>query len=213
MLKSRISTKPDMARVSKAVERPGIDPRVWVCTGYVEALGIDEEGPFVDVTCMPTEEVKPCRLASIYTGPGYGFYFPVEKDDEVLVFAPNGDPNAGLVALPGTWSKSDPPPQDMIDEPTNLHLYAKEGVNINVTVSGGGTVKLGSKDAEEAVVLGNTFYDELIKVLDGIKLSFTEVGVGPAASGPNGALKLETFLQPFKAAASSFLSDKVKAEK
>lgn len=157
MLRSRVSSKPDFNRIAQAMKTPGIDPRVWICSGYVKALGVDEEGPFVDVTCTPSEEIVPARLASIYAGPGYGFYIPVELDDEVLIFAPNGDPNEGLIVLPRLWSKSDPPPPDAIKNPQNILLHAKEGASVNIVVSGDAKINLGAVDLQtltDGVVTG-----------------------------------------------------------
>lgn len=182
MLKSRVSTKPDFSRIAQALKIPGIDPRTWVCQGYVEAFGIDEEGPFIDAICTPSEETVPCRLASVYSGPGYGFFFPIEKDDEVLIFAPNGDPNAGLIAMPRPWSKSDPPPQDAIDNPTEILLHAKEGVAINFTVSGGAKVTFGNRDADENFVLGQQWKAMMEALFDAIAAMTHPTGVGP--SGP-----------------------------
>lgn len=157
MLRSRVSRKPDFARIAQAMQTPGIDPRVWVCQGYVHEFGIDEEGPFVDVVCVPSEEIVPCRLAAVYAGPGYGFYFPVDVDDEVLIFAPDGDPNSGLICMPRPWSASDPPPQEAIDNPQNILLHAKEGASVNIIVSGDAKINLGDADLQtltDGVVTG-----------------------------------------------------------
>ncbi len=157
MLKSRVSSKPDFSRLAKAMERPGIDPRCWICTGYVETFAIDEEGPFVDVILMPDERPETARVSSIYSGVGFGVFMPLEKDDEVLVAAPNGDPQEGLVVIARLFSKSDPPPQSALDSNgTDLIVHAKEGANINIIVSGGGTINLGESNlsAQEGVVNG-----------------------------------------------------------
>ena len=53
MFSSRVATTPDVNRISKALERPGIDPRLWICVAYVTKFSIDVEGPLVDVLLMP----------------------------------------------------------------------------------------------------------------------------------------------------------------
>lgn len=146
----KVSSVPDVTRLAKAMSMPGIDPRPWIETAYVTAFHIDEEGPFVDIIMVvdgiPTPETA--RVGSIYAGPGFGFYFPLDVDDEILVFAPGGNANAGLIALPRQWSKSDPPPESAMNEPTNILLHAKEGANINLVVSGDAKINLGDTDLE-----------------------------------------------------------------
>lgn len=156
MLKSRVTGIPDVNRLAKALERPGIDPRVWICLAFVVEFDIDDEGPIVDVLLMPDQIPETARVAAEYSGPNFGFYFPLEKDDEVLVGAPNGNPDEGLVVIKRLWSKSDKPPQESIDDPTNIILHAKEGANINLVVSGDATINLGSASLslEDGIVTG-----------------------------------------------------------
>jgi hypothetical protein len=156
MLKSRISKGVDVNRMAHAVSRPGIDPRVWECLAFVTAVNIDEEGPIVDVLLMPERIPETARVAAEYAGPGFGLYFPIEVDTEVIVSAPNGDPDEGLVIAKRFWSASDPPPAGAISEPLNILLHAKEGANINLVVSGGATINLGDAalQAIDGVVTG-----------------------------------------------------------
>lgn len=140
MLKSRVGRSPDFGRMAEAVSRPGIDPRCWVSTAYVSAFTIDEEGPRVDVILMPSEQPEVARVATEYAGPGFGFYVPVDVDDEVLVGYPNGDPEEGLVVLRKLWSKSDTPPAGAIDDPTCILLHAKEDCTVKIKATGAGTV-------------------------------------------------------------------------
>jgi hypothetical protein len=174
--------------MAKAISAPGIDPRCWNCVGYVEEFGVDEEGPFVNVTVMPSEELVPCRVGSLYAGPNFGFFAPLEKDDEVIVFAPNGDPNEGLIAFGRQWSKSDPPPQEVLDDKgTNVHLVIKEGVNLNISVSGGGKVTFGAPDAQENFVLGQQWKAMMEAFFDAINALTVPTGVGPSGTPINAA--------------------------
>ena len=156
MLTSRITKGIDVNRVANALSRPGIDPRVWECLAFVTEFNIDEEGPFVDVLLMPERIPETARVAAEYAGPGFGFYFPIEVDTEVIVTAPNGDPDEGLIVTKRLWSKSDPPPTDARANPQNIILHAKEGASINLVVSGGATINLGDSAlaALDGVVTG-----------------------------------------------------------
>ena len=133
---SRVSGIPDVNRMAKAFERPGIDPRCWNCVAYVTKFSIDAEGPLVDIELVPDGTPETARIGAEYAGPGFGIYFPIEVDTEVLVGFPNGDPDEGLVVTRRLWSKSDPPPQIAQDSPNDILLFAKEGVNIRIISQG-----------------------------------------------------------------------------
>ena len=137
MLKSRVTGIPDVNRIAKAMERPGIDPRCWNCVAYVTKFHIDKEGPLVDIVLVPDGIPETARVGADYAGPGFGLYTPIEKDTEVLVGFPNGDPDEGLVVTRRLWSASDPPPQLALDHPEDVILVAKEGANIRIVTQGG----------------------------------------------------------------------------
>jgi len=149
MLKrSRVGSSIDAQRLTQLVSRPGIDPRTW--TSLAVALGdsvVDEKhGVFVDVMLVPTEEEYTARLAPGYAGSGFGLYYPVKKDDELVVHAPSGDPANGLVASAILWSAADKPPQETVDEPEGVHLVVEPEKNLRLKVSGGGRVHVTSED-------------------------------------------------------------------
>lgn len=151
---SRASRSIDMRRFAKNLASPGMDPRVWVSTAFVtsESPTIEnDEGVFVDVMLMPSEVVETARLSAIYAGPLFGLYAPVEKDDEVVVMAPSGDPNEGLVVLPKLWSPSDPPPTEIGSNPKDLILVMKTDQNVRIVTKGEGKVILGRNDADKKV--------------------------------------------------------------
>ncbi len=136
MLKSRVTGIPDVNRMAKAFERPGIDPRCWNCVAYVTKFFIDAEGPLVDVVLVPDLVPETARVGADYAGPGFGLYTPIEVNTEVLVGFPNGDPSEGLVVTRRLWSKSDPPPQLAQDNPDDVLLLAKKGANIRIITQG-----------------------------------------------------------------------------
>lgn len=144
-----MSRIPDVGRLSKALERPGIDPRQWVCLAEIVLVKFDAaEGVFADILLLPNKEQETARVSAIYAGAGFGLYAPLLPGDEVVVIAPDGDPNAGLVVVARLWSKSDPPPTAAQDptSPTDpspdVVLVAKSDVNIRIITLGTGNVVL-----------------------------------------------------------------------
>jgi hypothetical protein len=153
--------------MGNAMMRPGIDPRVWVSQAIVLKVVIDtSSGVFADVKLLPGGQLETARVSSIYAGPGFGLYLPLDVDDEVTIFAPNGDPDSGLVVLPRLWGGGDPPPAEIGDRPNDLLLFTKESATLRLVVSGSGSivldprgsgkVKLGGEDGLEPTTLGQT---------------------------------------------------------
>lgn len=155
MLKnSRVTGTLDTGRLGAALRGPGMDTRIWVSLAIVKAVHVDaEEGVFVDVLCVPLRHTGTARLGCEYAGSGFGMYAPLEVDDEVLVEAPSGDPDEGLVVTRRLHSASDPPPSEVVDHPEDVLLVVKPGRTVRIVTSGGGKVKLGGADADDPVAL------------------------------------------------------------
>lgn len=186
MLKSRIATTPDVNRLAKALERPGIDPRCWSCLAYVTKFNIDAEGPIVDVILMPERIPETARVGAEYAGPSFGIYFPIEKDTEVVVEFMNGDPDEGLVVTKRCWSKSDPPPQLARDNPEDIILVAKEGANIRI-VTQGGTVLIHDIDGEAKDL---AFKSDVQEVVDAIVNGVPAPGSSDGGTAYQASMKL-----------------------
>lgn len=170
-----------------ALSRPGIDPRTWVSYATVTAIGIDTEGVFVDVTLLPSRDPGTARLGSDYTGPGYGLYFPIGIGDEVVVEAPNGDPQGGLVITSRLHSASDQLPQDAIDNPTDVVLVAKASTSVRMVVTDGGKLYLGSSTASDDAVRGTTYRnaeDELFSAMNATTTALTTAISALSAASP-----------------------------
>jgi hypothetical protein len=148
MLKnSRVSSIIDTNRLGRALARPGMDTRTWVSLAVVTAVVIDPaEGVFADVLLMPSNVKTTCRVAQEYAGDGFGFYTPVLVDDEVLVEAPNGNPDNGLILTRRLYSKSDPPPEEAVDNPDDVLMVIRKGKTMRILVDGGGQVEIRSRD-------------------------------------------------------------------
>jgi hypothetical protein len=182
----------DIQRISAAVERPGIDPRVWCSLAIVTDFHVDPEvGPLADIELIPDETPHTARLGTVYSGSGFGFYAPVAVDDEVLVVAPSGHPDNGLVIVARMHSASDPPPEQAEANPQDVLLHVKADNDLRLVVTGEGTVRIGSPDAAEPLVLGTQLKNLLSTVLGALTTHTHSTGVGP--SGPPLPPELATF--------------------
>lgn len=157
MIRSRVASTPDVSRIAAAVRGPGIDSRTWVAVGVVTACQVDAaEGAFVDVRLLTGRggRTEVARVGCAYAGPGFGLYAPLQVDDEVLVEAPDGDPDNGLVVTARLHSPSDPPPQDVVDHPQDVVLVVRPGQSVRVVAVGGGSVILEARGDGSQVLLG-----------------------------------------------------------
>lgn len=168
MLRSRVTKGLDVTRLANAVSRPGIDPRIWVSYAVLQTAPVvdtreGKQGVFADVRLLPSGVLDTARVGAIYAGNGFGLYAPLHKNDEVLVCAPSGNPDEGLVITQRLWSTSDPQPQQVADTPEDVTLVVEPDKNLRLSVQGSGNVYLtvdsgkiflGSPDNTEPVALG-----------------------------------------------------------
>jgi hypothetical protein len=145
----RAASGLDFNMLSKAMTRPGIDPRSWCSLAIVQSVVIDEAaGVFCDVLLMPSKRRETARLGAAYAGSGFGFYAPVKVDDEVLVSAPGGDPAQGLVITQRLWSPADVPPAGLEATPEDVVLVVEADKSLRLTVQGGGDVVVTAVDGK-----------------------------------------------------------------
>lgn len=173
---SRVSTTPDVNRISEAVSRPGIDPRTWKSLAVVAAVHNDPgHGPFADLVLIPSGARMTARFGAPYAGNGFGAYFPVEVDDEVVVGVPDGDPQAGGVILGRLWSGGDPPPREIIDHPSDVLVLAKAGQTVRIVVDGAGDAVVAARGSGH-VRLGDEAADRgVARIEDQVKLHLAEL--------------------------------------
>lgn len=169
MLRSRVSSGIDFARLSQALMRPGIDPRVWVSYAVLTSEPVvdrsgDDAGVFVDLILLPTQMEATARVGAIYAGNGFGLYAPLHIDDEVVVIAPSGDPNEGLVVTQRVWSPSDLPPQSAADNPNDLTLVVESGKSLRISAQGEGSVYLTTETGK--VYLGDATAEKAVARVD-----------------------------------------------
>ena len=136
---TRVGTVPDVAMIGEALKRPGMDTRVWSEQAVVERIVVDaEHGVLVDVVCLSTGLAETAKLFAAYNGARYGLHLPVLVDDEVLVLAPMGEPDFGLIAFPPRWDAADPPPLEIVDHPEDVVLVVREDTNLRIVLTGDG---------------------------------------------------------------------------
>lgn len=200
MLRSRVTRGIDVARLSNAVSRPGIDPRIWVSYGtllsepYVETIE-GRQDVVVDVLLVPSMQEETARVGTIYAGNGFGFYAPLHEDDEVLVLAPSGDPDEGLVIAQRLWSPADPPPTELASNTEDVTLVVEPEKNLRITVKGGGNVVLavdtgklylGAEEGTEPTAKGQTlkaYLESVQTALASHTHPFTGTVTGAACAG------------------------------
>jgi hypothetical protein len=164
----------DIGRLSDAVSRPGIDPRVWLTFARVEEVGFDsEQGVFADVAVLPEGDKETCLIASSYAGSGFGTFVPPKVGDIVLVAVPGGDPGSGPVIIARIFSGTAPPPsqfqdssgepEDATTDPTTvvepqrtLKVVANDGANVRLEISGSGKVQVAATGSAQIEVTGES---------------------------------------------------------
>lgn len=165
----------DTQRAGSAVSFPGIDPRVWCSEAVVTALNVDDTGFYVDVHLVPDEIEETARVGTIYAGPGFGIYFPMEVDDSVIVLAPYGSPDHGLVAIPRFWSPAEPPPADAISKPNDVLLHVKSGRNVRIVTGGSGNIVMDPRGSGHVKLGGETGLRAAAGVGDSISVSLSQL--------------------------------------
>lgn len=90
--------------LGEAISHAGIDPRVWVAYGLVDADDpVDatdpDYGPLVSVQIQPYDVPVLCRVSSAIAGDGEADYHPFMGGDEVVVLLPHGRPDADCVVI------------------------------------------------------------------------------------------------------------------
>jgi len=221
-------TPLDVGRLAQAVSRPGIDPRTWVSLAIInEVVFVEGDGLFCSITLMPSQTQEMARVGTIYAGNGWGLYAPLHENDEVLVEAPSGDPNEGLVITQRLHSPSDPLPDEaqanagdfilVIEPGQSYRLKTTEAGSVIVDADGQAlitantlaqleaiAIKLG-KNATNPLLLSNiyrpaenTFLAAIVTACDTI---FTGLGAAGAALSTAGADPTFSSLAPVAAAA------------
>lgn len=166
LTRSRVTSSMDVQRFGQALARPGMDTRCWICTAAIQKFVLDDDhGPFADVVILSSSsstmgedgvaagDVVTVRVGSVYAGPGFGFYAPLAKDDEVIVAFPEGNPDHGGWIVGRAWSKSDPPPDLAKDNNADVCLRVEKDKNLRIQVFGSGNVVLGAENGK--VLLGD----------------------------------------------------------
>lgn len=200
----RAASGLDFNMLSKAMTRPGIDPRSWCSLAIVQSVVIDEAaGVFCDVLLMPSKRRETARLGAAYAGSGFGFYAPVRVDDEVLVSAPGGDPAQGLVITQRLWSPADVPPAGLEATPEDVVLVVEADKSLRLTVQGGGDVVVTAADGK--VKLGGDAATRGVARLNDTTVNgtITLTSVATVPPAPVGVIITATYTAPNGATSTS----------
>lgn len=150
-----MSPPMDVGRAGAALSGPGIDTRDWL----LKAVVIAE--PFVDpragylcrvMLLTPSQDEVLASVCTLYAGAGFGFFAPLRVDDIVIVGNPGGLPDEGWYVMGRCWQRSDPPPGEVADAPSDLLLLVEEGRSITVAVQGSGDVRVEARGDGDVVV-------------------------------------------------------------
>ena len=194
----------DVAKISKAIERPGIDPRKFVDLAIVTTVAVDSNGVHADVL---TSEGQPetAALVTPYGGPGYGFYGPIDLDDAVLLAVPDGKYNAGARVVGRVWDAGSPPPAEVGAHPDDVALVVKPGQTIRVVVSGGGNAVIEARDGGKLLLGAESASDPALGTIDGsdfMAALAAAIATAPT-TGAQALVALQTALQGLPPAAGS----------
>lgn len=191
----------DTGRLRHLISGPGVDTRFHIMEAVIDKVTVDpNEGVFCDISLLPFEQPETAFLGVPYAGDNFGFYFPVEVDDIVLVAIPDGDPGAGPVIISRMWSAADKPFAELrgtadsdnpgqYDATSDVVLKTKSGTNYKTLVSGGGTAS--------TVVDGGG--DSTTSVTGGGDISLAASGGGDVSitAGGTSQVKLQDASQSF----------------
>lgn len=230
-----VGTPIDVGRLSRALERDGIDTRTWINMARVDedpdATVWDAElGWLCDVTLVggPLDEDGPilARLPSSGQGAGKGRYEPPRQGGLVLVAIPNGDTNNDCIILgqlhdSGVAAASKINGTDITEAlAARTHIWAFPGEDLdgefeNVRLTG--RMTLGVKDADQAFVRGNAQADAFDELLDALSTFLTGAAVPPNPIGSiqlaawgTAATKLKAAILAYKGKRSQILSSTIR---
>jgi hypothetical protein len=185
----------DMQRTGEAIARPGMDTRIWASLATVTKLKVDPNGGVLaDIVLMGAQSGTPetARVGASMASQGTGLYLPIEVDDEVLVVAPDGTPDAGLVIVAALWDRGTKPPATAAAHPADVLLQPPDGRTVRVVTTGGGEVLLGDPAAAHPTCRG----DNLQATLNALISAFNRhVHVAAAPASPT-STPVEAFVLP-----------------
>jgi hypothetical protein len=145
----------DIQRIGEAMARPGMDTRVWASLAIVQHVKVDPTGGFLaDVTLLPGGNAETARVGCVMAGPASGCYLPLEVNDDVLVVAPYGTPDAGLVIVCRLWDRATHPPADAAAHPDDVLMQPPQGSTIRMITTGGGAIAIVPRGSGD-VLLGD----------------------------------------------------------
>lgn len=150
--RTRVSGLMDFNRLGAALARPGIDTRIQSSIAYAldESYYDKDHGVFVNVRAAPSGQKLTARVPSFYSGPSFGFYARIHKDDQLAVLIPNGEQAEGAIVIARLWSAADPPPAEVDNDLDEVMLIVEKDKPLRLKTSGNGKVEI---DSDETVTV------------------------------------------------------------
>ena len=192
----RASRAVDVNRAGEALSRPGIDSRVWVSLAIVDGPPLLRagEGYFCDVILLPSQAHDTARVGADYAGDRWGDHCPLRDGDEVVVIAPSGDPDLGLVVSARLHSPSDRPPAQAESYPDDRAITIRPGQRLRLNVSEGGAVLVNdthatgaqprvAREGDPITLSGTATSDPITGLLNGLVIQTSLGSVSLAATG------------------------------
>lgn len=216
----------DTGRIGAAVSGAGVDSREWGAVALV--LSDPRVEPGVGYLCrvrlLMTDVETTAAIATGYAGGGFGAHAPIRKDDQVLVQCPGGLPDGGYYVVGRYWCKADPPPQQVVDHPEDVHLVVAPGESLRVVVSGGGNVEIEASGAGridltanevragaapvQRMILGDAYRGAEDLMLTAVSAAITLIASIPGLTAPQIAVVTAATgaITTFQTAATSYLA-------
>lgn len=208
--RTRISSIPDTSRLSQAVQRPGIDPRIWCSLAIASSASeIDADfGEFVEVQLLPSGDSVNCYVGSAYAGASFGEHQQkILKEDMLCVLIPSGDPSEGGVVVSRLHNQQDKPSQLAIDNPRDYARQQEKDTSWRLVLTGAGQWLFEGEDevhfksAKKATHEAETF----IAKTGNVRLG-DESATEPVLLGNTYRAAEETFLAQVQAASTTLQS-------
>jgi hypothetical protein len=138
----------DVVKMGTAFERPGMDTRRWFMVGVIKAIRVDASGKYADVDVFTPEPRPETVLIGAGGGQGGGLHLPYSVGDLVVVAFPDGNSDAGGVIVCGFWDPGQPPPDVVVENPTDGAWVARPGRTLRLVATEDGLLILRVEDGQ-----------------------------------------------------------------
>lgn len=188
----------------------GGDQRIWVGIGIVsKAPTLDPvNGLFATVILQPENIPVTARVACAYSGPEFGVWLPLRKDEQVVVMFPRGDTFDSPIIVGRVPSQDEKPPSEFDNQ--TVIIKGKSGENVKVITQGSDQVYLADPAGPYSAVRYQPMSQALAALLNQI-LAHTHLG-GTLAGGFTGTFNPALPILPFNPPSAQWESQDVRVK-